>query len=182
MMADIVWVGLSAKFSRNGKILPPLDESTPSGKLLSEVESFFPYLTFLRTNLVDFPPTDQEGKLRYPTLQECNESLPNLLDELEAIQPKIVFLLGKIVTKCFLKSEILDTQQSHFNVCINKPVKYIALQHPSYIQIYKRNKKAEYVEQIMSMISDELEPSELEALAFSRSSSVKTKSCTEVLL
>lgn len=182
MMADVVWIGLSAKFSRSGKILPPLDEATPSGKLLSEVESFFPGLTFLRANLVDFPPTNQEGRLRYPTPQECNESLPNLLDELEIIQPKIVFLLGKIVTECFLKSKPLNVQQDNHDICINKFIKYVSLQHPSYIQIYKRNKKVEYIEKIISVINDELQVSKLETLAFSHSYSIKQKSCTKVLI
>jgi uracil-DNA glycosylase len=181
-MADIIWVGLSAKLSRSGRMLSPLDETTPSGKLLSEVESFFPNLTFLRANLVDFPPTDQEGKLRYPTLQECNESLPNLLDKLESIQPKIVFLLGKIVTECFLKSKLLNTQKNDCDVCINKPIKYIGLQHPSYIQIYKRKEKVEYIEKIMSAINGELQVSKLEALAFSRSYSIKQRSYTEILI
>lgn len=150
-MIDVLWVGLSAKFSKNGDILPPLDRSTSSGKLLSEVENLLPNFVFSRTNLVYFPPLDQDNRLRYPTLTECKQCLPRLIEEIDLCQPKIVFLLGKQVSNFFLKNEVISAQKGYLNdfSVVGKKIKYVLVPHPSYILIYKRKEKELYIRRLV---------------------------------
>lgn len=96
--ADIMVVGLSAK----NNVLPgsiPLDNSTKSGKIVLLMEGIAAQfnLTIYRTNLVKCPPMGENGKLRYPSNSEIINCFPNLLREIDIIQPKLVVLFGKIV-------------------------------------------------------------------------------------
>lgn len=43
----------------------------------------------------------EDGKLRYPSSFEITDCFPNLLHEIEIIQPKLVVLFGKIVQSAF---------------------------------------------------------------------------------
>lgn len=95
-------VGLSAKNNVLSNTIP-LDNSTKSGRIVLLMENVAARFnsTIYRTNLVKCPPMGEDGKLRYPSSFEITDCFPNLLHEIEIIQPKLVVLFGKIVQSAF---------------------------------------------------------------------------------
>ena len=100
--ADIMVVGLSAKKNVSPDSIP-LDNSTKSGRIVFLMENVAARFNskIYRTNLVKCPPMDENGKLRYPSSCEITDCFPNLLHEIDIIQPKLVVLFGKIVQSAF---------------------------------------------------------------------------------
>ena len=135
---DVMWVGLSAKKVDDIDKNYPLEENTNSGLLIKEIEDILPSLNYYKTNLVKCLPLDNKGKIRYPSVNEMNKCISNLLIEIEVMNPKIIFLLGKNVYN------FISKYMNKNNIKLNLPIKYI--EHPSYIYVYKKKYKDNYIE------------------------------------
>ena len=141
---DVMWVGLSAKKVDDIDKNYPLEENTNSGLLIKEIEDILPSLNYYKTNLVKCLPLDNKGKIRYPSTNEMNKCISNLLFEIEVMNPKIIFLLGNNVYN-FISKYIEKN-----NIKLNLPIKYI--EHPSYIYVYKKKYKDNYIEKVINEI------------------------------
>lgn len=154
--SQVFWVGLSAKkltYAGEG----PLAATTNSGKLLERVAASCPELSFYKTNLVKGVPLDEHQRLRYPNNQEIAACFPNLEKEIEALTPKIVFLLGTKVTETVserFKLAFKGWEGFNYGYLQAKKVYYIPIQHPSYIWVYKRKQVEEYLASIKRLISE----------------------------
>ena len=137
-------MGLSNKENKT-----PLDPTTQSGKLIDEIIDKINYTTY-KTNLCNFVPFNKNGKLRYPTQKEMDSSMCDLINRLTKNNCNIVFLLGGKVTK---------TIERYYNVKIKDIYKYenftfVSVQHPSYIMVYKKKFKEDYIHKIVNIIND----------------------------
>ena len=151
---DILWVGLSDKPLQTY----PLSPTTNSGALISQIESHLPNTTALRTNLVKFAPLDSAGMLRYPNKKEIEASMPAFVKEIETANPRVVFLLGRQVAEAVSKAFGFELRKSFWG----KPVEsggrfFVPIQHPSYIQSYRRRMYWEYVSQVAKIAKTLLE-------------------------
>jgi len=72
-MYKIAIVGISNKPNCS-----PMDDTTNTGKIINMIIEYFPEIEFYKTNLVNFAPLNELGKLRYPTKQEVNDNIPFL--------------------------------------------------------------------------------------------------------
>lgn len=143
---DVMWVGLSAKRVENIEFNYPLEEDTNSGKIIKEIEDNLPNINYYKTNLVKCLPIDDNGKIRYPSNEEMNVCINNLIKEIELLNPKIIFLLGNNVSK-FIEGYI-KKNNIELNFCFKK------IAHPSYIYIYKRRNKQDYINNIINDINN----------------------------
>lgn len=135
--ADIVVVGMSAKVKKYKDEIP-LDPRTRSGKVVDELELIAQKydLSLYRTNLVKGAPLDDKMKLRYPNQIEIDACFIHLMNEINTLSPRIVFLLGGIVRKSVenkLDITIEQPHDNHFNVTVYNDIKIVALYHPSYL-------------------------------------------------
>lgn len=156
--ANIFWVGLSAVKMKNVFNETPLSDSTKSGKLIKEIELENSDYRHYRTNLVKCVPLNLEGKIRYPNIEEkqnCSEYLKN---EIFYLKPKIVFLLGKLVSDQVVK-KILKTKKYSLgeNYCYNyylnnEGIAFVPIHHPSYMLIYKRKELDKYKKGLKELI------------------------------
>ncbi|VEN74875.1 Uracil-DNA glycosylase, family 4 [Candidatus Desulfarcum epimagneticum] len=152
--ADIFWVGLSAVKVENIKNDTPLCEKTNSGKLISAIEETMGNVSFYKTNLVKCLPLN-ESKIRYPNSKEMSACYDHLIYEINAFKPKVVFLLGKIVSDFIAKREKITIGPLHPNFeyiklnIINTTI--VPIHHPSYIQIYKRKKVNNYMSAVKNI-------------------------------
>lgn len=144
---DVMWVGLSAKKVEDVNKNYPLENNTNSGKIIEEIEKKRDDLTFYKTNLVKCLPLNEDGKLRYPTENEMEMCIKNLLMEIRELKPRVVFLLGNNVSK-------FVTQYCEKN-SIKTDVKVFSVEHPSYICVYKRKNKDAYIKKIIDEIERE---------------------------
>jgi len=153
MNKRIIWVGISDK--QGEKLLSP---SAISGKIISMVENGFPFIETHKTNLVKYAPVDENGKLRYPTKKEIDESFPALLEEIIAFTPKIVIALGGIVKDSLARNLKINEWEPHENYqnAKYKETIIIAVKHPSYIYVYKRNEIDDYVSMLQNEIMYQL--------------------------
>jgi len=139
---DIMWVGLSAKKVEDINKTIPLCNDTNSGKIIEKIENKLNDFRFYKTNLVKCLPLDKNNKLRYPTIEEMNSCIENLLLEIKYFKPKIIFALGKktynFIHKYFVSNNI-DTSNIYY------------IEHPSYIYIYKRKYIDNYIEKIKNI-------------------------------
>lgn len=139
---DIMWVGLSAKKVEDINKTIPLCNDTNSGKIIEKIENKLNDFRFYKTNLVKCLPLDKNNKLRYPTIEEMNSCIENLLLEINNYKPKIIFALGKktynFIHKYFANNNI-DTSNIYY------------IEHPSYIYIYKRKYIDDYMEKIKNI-------------------------------
>lgn len=139
---DIMWVGLSAKKVEDINKTIPLCNDTNSGKIIEKIENELNDFRFYKTNLVKCLPLDKNNKLRYPTIEEMNSCIENLLLEINYFKPKIIFVLGKktynFIHKYFANNNI-DTSSIYY------------IEHPSYIYIYKRKYIDDYIEKIKNI-------------------------------
>ena len=142
---DVMWVGLSAKKVEDLNINYPLENNTNSGKLIEEIEHRNSEYNFYKTNLVKCLPLNDKGKIRYPSIEEMNKCIENLLIEIEVHKPKVVILLGNIVYK-FVDKYLKDNRIQLDNVS------FVGIEHPSYISVYKRNSKEEYIKKVTNII------------------------------
>lgn len=135
-MHKVVFVGLSNKIDKE-----PFDLSTPAGKVICQIEQRLgsDYQIF-KCNLVPYAPVTKEGKLRYPTKEECKQSYPKLLLWCKRIKPDCIVFLGKQV-------------ESSIQVNDFKESKVLFFPHPSYIWTYKRKNLESYILEIVNSIS-----------------------------
>ncbi len=148
-----MWVGLSAKEVDDIDKNYPLEGNTNSGLLIKEIEDVLPSLDYYKTNLVKCLPLDNKGKIRYPSTNEMNKCINNLLLEIEVMNPKIIFLLGNIVYN-FISKYI-----SKNNIKINSLIKHI--EHPSYIYVYKKKEKDNYIKKAINEIKEVIDMNEV---------------------
>lgn len=144
---DVMWVGLSAKKVTDVKKCIPLENNTNSGKIIEIIEKRMPELIFYKTNLVKCLPLDKNKKLRYPTKEEMDKCVFNLIKEIEIGKPKIIFVLGK-KTYDFIQNYM---EQNHIYI-----ENVIYVEHPSYIYVYKRKNVDDYVNKIISICNQYL--------------------------
>jgi uracil-DNA glycosylase family 4 len=158
--SSVFWVGLSAvQFSEDDERVP-LSPFTRSGALIADIEkSFTKTVSFYRTNLVKCLPLSKD-KIRYPVKSEMERCYANFEDEIEAMKPKLIFLLGKQVAN-FIYDKIGagtvelsdDFEFGSFSV---NGITYVPVHHPSFILVYKRKFVAEYTKGIHSHIKKSL--------------------------
>lgn len=154
---DIMWIGLSAKKVDDIDDDVPLSPLTKSGKVLTFVEELFEDLTTYKTNLVKCLPLDSEGKLRYPTKAEINACVPHIETEINWLKPKLVILLGEKVSAAVLNYfGILVQKKSNdyeYSTVFHNGIRFISVQHPSYIAVYRRNDMPHYALGISNVVS-----------------------------
>lgn len=159
--SQVICVGLSAKLKSNNDETP-LDPRTVSGKIIKAIEDKVGF-QFYKTNLVKCAPLNQCGKLRYPTSEEVSFCIPQLKGEIEEIRPKVVLLLGQKVSKGIEKHrniKIPDFPGYQYQAINHNGVKYIAIQHPSYIYVYKRKELQQYIDAVADIICKEITDAE----------------------
>lgn len=155
--ADVFWLGISSKIG----ISAPLDKTTLSGSLVADVEAQMPDVDFYSTNLVKCAPLNSAGKLRYPSSAEVHACSANFTTELEALDPRIVFLLGGIVAKKVLgnlgiKPEGLDSEFK-YKTFEYEGITYVPIHHPSYIARFKRGEIQDYKDAAIRLIKEVLQ-------------------------
>lgn len=144
---DVMWVGLSAKKVDDVNETIPLCNDTNSGKIIELIEKKLENLSFYKTNLVKCLPLDTNNKLRYPSNIEMKSCINNLIFETKELNPKIIFVLGKITynfIERYYKKNGLDLS------------KFIYVEHPSYIYVYKRKNIDSYIDKIIKICNDKL--------------------------
>lgn len=155
--SQVVCVGLSAKLS-SCKDETPLDPRTVSGNIIAQIEQSIGF-SFYKTNLVKCVPLDETDMLRYPTNDEIAHCATHLKGEVEEVQPKVVLLLGNTVASGVAKHRNMETPTFngyHYHSIEHNGVKYIAIQHPSYIYVYKRKEMQQYVNAVVDAIRKEI--------------------------
>lgn len=152
---QVFWVGLSAKLS-TCKDERPLSPTTNSGSILCKVEEKCTNVLTYRTNIVKCAPLDEKGKLRYPNKKEINLCLPHIDDEIRALSPKIIFLLGNKVAEAISKQySITFKKWDNFDYVFvkYKNLYFVPIHHPSYIYVYKRKQISEYISSIENIVN-----------------------------
>ena len=151
---EVMWVGLSAKLV-TGLFEGPLCRTTKTGQVLERVEEHFPQTSFYRTNLVKCPPI-KEGKLRYPNSGEMAACQSNLELEISRLQPKIIFLLGKLasthVLTQFRKTRTAVTWYQNYPT--SGGVSLFPVPHPSYIAVYRSNQIEDYIASMVQIVRE----------------------------
>ena len=141
-VCDIMWVGLSAKKVLDVNKTIPLCNDTNSGKIIEEIENRLVGFRFYKTNLVKCLPLAYNNKLRYPTMDEMNSCIKNLLIEIDYLEPKIIFVLGR------------KTYNYIYKYFVNNGInidRLFYIEHPSYIYVYKRKFIDDYIEKVMDI-------------------------------
>jgi uracil-DNA glycosylase len=158
---DVFWVGLSAVAFSDDEEKLPLSPLTRSGSLVADIEK--PYKTsmaFYKTNLVKCLPLKQD-KIRYPLQHEMEKCFPNLINEIETLKPRIVFLLGKQVASFVLSKIGIERFSLHENFKCTSfqmgKVIFVPIHHPSFILVYKRKFLNDYIVEIQSLMSSHIE-------------------------
>lgn len=156
---QIFWVGLSAKRVLSD-IEGPLSPDTNTGMLIQKIEEMCNDVVTYKTNLVKCLPLTEQQKLRYPNSREINCCIGHLLDEINVMSPKIVFLLGeKVYSSVGKQLKIKFEKWEDFEYCYkeHKGIYYVPIHHPSYVYVYKRKKVDEYIKSVERMIGDLLQ-------------------------
>lgn len=154
LISNVFWVGLSAVIFSEDQESLPLSPLTPSGRLIQSIEQgFIGQMQFYKTNLVKCAPV-KDDKIRYPLQHEMEKCYPNFEWELENLQPKTVFLLGKQVSNFVMKQlgfppPTLADDFSYTAITVNG-TDFIPIHHPSYILVYKRKWVEAYIENIQA--------------------------------
>lgn len=153
---DVMWVGLSAKKVKDVESAVPLDETTRTGKVIAEIEKMLDGVSYYKTNVVKCVPLDENGKLRYPSRQEMNTCVSNLESEIEHLSPKVVFLLGEKAKSAVAKKYHLNFHRSdelfHYQGVTSGHICFYAIEHPSYVSIYKRKRIEDYKKAVVTSI------------------------------
>lgn len=157
--AEVMWVGLSAKKVESLFDETPLANNTNTGKIIEAIEEKFYGVSFYKTNIVKCLPLDEKQKLRYPTLPEMEACSENLSKEVKNVRPSIVFLLGSKVSDFVFQQHKKNTKslRKENNSWVYHDTIYFAIQHPSYIHVYKRKFIDDYVAEIQFKIESTLE-------------------------
>ncbi|MEG0361770.1 MAG: uracil-DNA glycosylase family protein [Longicatena sp.] len=145
---DVMWIGLSAKKVEDVECSYPLSNDTNTGEIIAQIEEKIESRLFYKTNLVKCLPLGDNNKIRYPNKIEIEYCMPNLLDEIIELEPKIIFLLGNLV-----ESSVIDFLKCNSEYkYILKKYNFVKLYHPSYIYIYKRRQINNYIDNIVEMV------------------------------
>ncbi len=153
---QVFWVGLSAVQMEEDQ--PPLSYDTRSGSLVAEVENpFVKELSFYRTNVVKCLPLNLDDKIRYPLKGEMEKCFPNLEEEIDFLQPSIIFLLGRqaadfVMRKYGFGSWSLNAE-FNYEAYHSSGMTFIPVHHPSYILVYKRKRLIDYVQGIQKHLT-----------------------------
>lgn len=159
---QVFWVGLSAKKVVSGADMP-LSPKTNSGMLIQEIEKKCEGINTYKTNLVKCLPLTEQQKLRYPSKNEIDCCFDNLLAEIHAMSPKIVFLLGERVYSSVgrhLNIKFEKWNGFHFYCKEFEGIYFVPIHHPSYIYVYRRKQTNEYIEAVAKMIKQLLQQTE----------------------
>jgi DNA polymerase len=154
LISNVFWVGLSAVIFSEDQECLPLSPLTASGRLIQSIEQGFTgKMHFYKTNLVKCAPL-KDDKIRYPLQHEMEKCYPNFEWELENLQPKTVFLLGKQVSNFVMKQlgfppPTLADDFSYTAITVNG-TDFIPIHHPSYILVYKRKWVEAYMDNIQA--------------------------------
>lgn len=151
---NVMWVGLSAKKDIGAEKSTPLNTDTNTGRLVAEIEAQCRSVSFYKTNLVKFFPLDSNGKLRYPTFDECALCYPELLAEIRKVNPRVVLLLGNKTTTFVFNQLGFKMSKLSYEYQAFKYEKrwYVHIHHPSYIMVYKRKEKDRYIQAVKTVI------------------------------
>lgn len=133
----IMVVGMSAK-KTNSAYEIPLDNSTKSGQLVASMAKISEkyHLKIYRTNLVKCPPLGPNNIVRYPRKEEIAACLPNILYEMDVLEPQCVILFGSLVQSAFrqnLNLHIEDVKGCNFPFVKKNGCYYVSSYHPSYV-------------------------------------------------
>lgn len=156
----VMVVGLSAKRIRTASEIP-LDNHTKSGHLILSMEEIAAQygLEIYRSNLVKCPPLDKDLKLRYPTQVEIRCCFKNMICEIDALQPRIAVLLGKLVQSAFeeeLNLEFGSVKDCQFPFQKKLGRYYVASYHPSYV-MRSTFRKEQYLQNFSGLLRTCLE-------------------------
>ena len=144
---QVFWVGLSAKRA-HFESEPPLSPQTNSGRVIHSIEEKWSNIASYKTNLVKCLPLTEQNKLRYPNDKEIDCCYSHLVDEINAMTPQIVFLLGEIVSTAVerhLRIHFSKLNGFSYNYHFYQGAFYVPIQHPSYIYMYKRKYMDDYL-------------------------------------
>lgn len=130
MIKKVLFIGISNKPG-----CTPLQSGTKSGNMIDQIISRLDAKCY-KTNLVNSPPLDEKGKLRYPTQSEMDDGYKDLQELIKTINPDVCVLLGEKTSK-YLADKLVS----------------ISIKHPSYIAVYKRKYQEEYVKDSVKNIS-----------------------------
>ncbi len=83
---------------------------------------------------------------------------PNLEDEIENLNPSIIFLLGKQVANFVLKKHSIRSfafeEDFTYNSYDIDGIEFVPVHHPSYVLVYRRRNIESYVKSISSFLID----------------------------
>jgi uracil-DNA glycosylase len=158
--SSVFWVGLSSVLISEDDEKIPLSPYTKSGSLISKIEEpFLNDISFYKTNVVKCLPL-LNNKIRYPLKHEMEKCYPNLLDEIETLKPKTIFLLGKQVAQFVLEkhsiTSFLFNEQFNYEPFIINDISYVPVHHPSFILVYRRKYIDNYILGITSLFQEAL--------------------------
>lgn len=155
--AQVFWVGLSAVKVSDVDNEIPLSSNTNTGKLISYIEERNGKFSFYKTNLVKCLPL-RNNRIRYPRVNEMESCFVNLQLEIKRAEPKIIFLLGKMVSDFMMRFQNIfaSTLDEKFNYETHrvKDVYYVPIHHPSYILIYRRKFMEDYISKVSKTLTN----------------------------
>jgi DNA polymerase len=146
-----MFVGISSQKNKWNKTFMPFDNQTNSGKLLEEIILSLPKISFHKTNLIKCAPLNELGKIRYPTKEEYKNCFKNFEDELNIVKPKLIFIFGNPAIKAIEQKYKIKLEKE--KPTSYKNLNFVAINHPSYIMIYKRKNLEEYKDKIKGLIT-----------------------------
>ena len=153
---DVMWVGLSAKQIDNDTDAVPLDKSTNTGKVIADIEKENENVQYYRTNVVKCAPLDEKGKLRYPTKDELSVCMNNLQSEISNLKPKVVYLLGGLAKEAIERKYKVKFKKKNkmfeYEPVLLENTTIFAIEHPSYMTIYKRKYIEDYKKAVVRTI------------------------------
>lgn len=149
---QIMLVGLSAKKIMNVHMADPLSNDIRSGKLINKIEKTLDQFSFIKSNLVKCVPLSEKRTIRYPRNYEMDLCYGHFLKEIHRTSPKLVFMLGLVVSN-FLLSKMslkINSLDNKFNYPIirHEAIYYIPIHHPSFISVNKQKDMDKYVDKI----------------------------------
>lgn len=154
--SHVMWVGLSGKAAKGSGIHEPLSAETNSGAVISGVEEQIKTAVFYKTNLVKCAPLNKSNKTRYPTQTELKCCFRIFKSELFTSKPRVVFLLGKIVSDFIIKQFDLGQysldKQYEYTPMHSQGMYFIPIHHPSFIRVYRYKSLDMYQQSLISTI------------------------------
>jgi len=150
----VYFVGLSAK-----PMCEHLAPETRTGNIIEQIIHHLPSVRAVKTNLVKTPPIDQDGKLRYPNLNEMKLGWDELQNEMNQTSPSLLVTLGQQVS-FFLRLQLgVQPVKPQFPVDFSfesylsqsKP-KLLSVHHPSFVFVYRRKYIDNYIDNVVQSI------------------------------